>query len=243
MDQQYKENGGQVNNDHPADNTPDSEAQRKRLFSVFFGVGLAGFVVGGLYLYNSINAPFAHLSNTNTTDSLAMSQEIVSELKNRDTDKDTLSDYQELFTTNTSPYLRDSDGDGLSDSDEAKNGTDPNCPEGRTCGVVTNANASTNSGASPQIAALRQALKESGAPANVIDGMSDQELYQQYQSAVVGTSSANENVNAGSVDVNNLSASQVRSLLQANGIDTSTLETVDDATLMSIYQDAIGNLN
>ncbi len=242
MDQQYKENGGQSNNDLQRGSTPDNEAQRKRLFSVVFGVGFAGFVIGGLFLYNSINAPFAKLSNTNTSDSLAMSQEIISELKKRDTDKDTLTDYQELFTTDTSPYLRDSDGDGLADSDEVANGKDPNCPEGRTCGVATNANSNSNSVSSPQIAALRQALKESGAPASVIDAMSDQELYQQYQSAVIGTST-NDNVNAGSVDASNLNATQVRALLQANGIDVSTLDTVDDATLMSIYQDAINNIN
>lgn len=246
MDLQDKENGGQHRDDRLSDTSPEDEAQRKRLFSVVFGVGFAGFVIGGLFLYNSINAPFARVSNSNATDSLAISQDIVNELKNTDTDKDDLSDYDELFTNNTSPYLKDSDGDGASDGDEVKNGANPNCPEGRTCSIVAGTNGNSNSGGSPQIAALRQALKESGAPASVIDAMSDDELYRQYQSAISGSvasANGNSNVNAGSVDVGTLGASEVRSLLEANGIDAATLNTVDDATLMSIYQEAISNIN
>lgn len=55
------------------------------------------------------------------------------ELKKKDTDDDGLSDYEELFTYKTSPYLADTDGDSSLDNVEIKNGTDPNCPEGRIC--------------------------------------------------------------------------------------------------------------
>jgi len=50
-----------------------------------------------------------------------------------DTDKDGLSDNDEFNIYQTSPFLSDSDGDGLSDKEEVVNGSDPNCPQGKTC--------------------------------------------------------------------------------------------------------------
>ena len=53
--------------------------------------------------------------------------------KTKDTDKDGLTDYLEINVYHTSPYLADTDGDGIPDGTEVKNGTDPNCPEGKVC--------------------------------------------------------------------------------------------------------------
>ncbi|MDD4412869.1 MAG: hypothetical protein PHR00_04470 [Patescibacteria group bacterium] len=50
-----------------------------------------------------------------------------------DTDGDGLSDQDEASVYNTSAYLVDTDGDGISDGQEVKNNTDPNCPEGKNC--------------------------------------------------------------------------------------------------------------
>lgn len=50
-----------------------------------------------------------------------------------DTDGDGLSDQDEANIYNTSAYLADTDGDGISDGQEIKNNTDPNCPEGKNC--------------------------------------------------------------------------------------------------------------
>jgi len=54
-----------------------------------------------------------------------------------DTDQDGLSDYEELYVFNTSPYLDDSDSDGLLDGAEVKNSTDPNCPQGQNCAATS----------------------------------------------------------------------------------------------------------
>lgn len=51
----------------------------------------------------------------------------------RDTDGDGLTDTQELTIYKTSPFLSDTDSDGISDGQEVKNGTNPNCPEGKQC--------------------------------------------------------------------------------------------------------------
>jgi len=61
------------------------------------------------------------------------------ELKNKDTDTDGLSDWDEMNLYKSSPYLADSDSDNINDYEEVKKGTDPNCPTGQNCtGASTN---------------------------------------------------------------------------------------------------------
>jgi len=57
-------------------------------------------------------------------------------LKQKDTDKDGLSDYDELYIYYTSPYLEDTDGDAVKDYDEIQQNTDPNCPKWRNCSYI-----------------------------------------------------------------------------------------------------------
>jgi hypothetical protein len=80
-------------------------------------------------------------------------------LKERDTDKDGISDYEELKTYGTSAFLPDTDGDGVGDADELKNGTDPNCPEGQNCSNQSglfNANSGTGASSSEVMASGQQ---------------------------------------------------------------------------------------
>ncbi|MDO9399423.1 MAG: hypothetical protein Q7T79_01930 [bacterium] len=100
---------------------------------VVFGVFV--LVAWTIQLKNSISSPFAYkgdgqnqLNNITTENS----DEI---LKTKDSDKDGLSDWDELNLYKTSPYLEDSDSDGFSDKQEVDSGKDPNCPAGRDCNV------------------------------------------------------------------------------------------------------------
>jgi hypothetical protein len=58
------------------------------------------------------------------------------DLKNKDTDKDGLSDFTELYQTKTSIFLEDTDSDGVSDFEETKQGGDALCPKGEDCSLL-----------------------------------------------------------------------------------------------------------
>jgi len=55
------------------------------------------------------------------------------DLRIKDTDRDGLTDYAELYIYRTSPYLSDTDSDNIPDSVEIAQGTNPLCPEGKNC--------------------------------------------------------------------------------------------------------------
>src|SRR5258708_2817826 len=86
-------------------------------------------------------------------------------MKSKDTDGDGLSDYDEVYVYHTSPYLKDSDSDGIDDKTELKRGTDPNCPEGKQCGpnggsAAISASASATDTASASLDAQQQAVTQ-----------------------------------------------------------------------------------
>jgi len=137
---------------------------------------------------------------------LAQNDNSEEELRAKDTDKDGLSDWDELNLYKTSPYLEDSDSDGFRDKEEVDAGKDPNCPAGRDCSVgsadsltststsvllpsyAPNLNIGTAtedmlnnmfSGAS-DVASLRKALLDAGMDKNLLDQISDEELIKSY---------------------------------------------------------------
>jgi hypothetical protein len=125
--------------------------------------------------------------------------------KNQDTDKDGLSDWEELNTYGTSPYLADSDSDGISDSIEISNSTDPNCKQGSDCSadVILNDISSASSSSSlisseddiikSNAAILRQALLEANAlDEETLNQISDEDLLTIYQAVLEETASRTE---------------------------------------------------
>src|SRR3989338_3470243 len=96
--------------------------------------GIGGVIFGGKYLGKNLVSPFQLvLDESYTFESDKESAELAA-MKARDTDADTLSDYDEQYVYQTSPYLDDSDSDGFGDAVEISSGNDPNCPVDRTCG-------------------------------------------------------------------------------------------------------------
>ncbi|MFA6429209.1 MAG: thrombospondin type 3 repeat-containing protein [Patescibacteria group bacterium] len=72
-------------------------------------------------------------------------QKAADALKIQDTDRDGLNDYSESNMYLTSPYLEDTDSDGVTDGMEVARGTDPSCPSGTSCAQALVDDAGTTS--------------------------------------------------------------------------------------------------
>lgn len=227
-------------------------------------VAAAGVVLGLWSIRNQIVQGVQRQDTAETQDTASADEngDQLAALRGQDTDQDGLSDYDELYVQDTSPYLPDSDSDGTSDADEIRNGTDPNCPEGTVCRAVRETTPSTGNGTEAGAATvdgLRQALISAGAPEHLVNNVSDEELIQLYTETIGQTPSPSTETNATpstnadttvppattggeSIDPAELRAftpAQVREFLSAAGVDEATLNQVDDATLQAIFQEAL----
>ncbi len=138
-------------------------------------------------------------------------------LQNMDTDNDTLSDYDELYTYDTSPYLEDTDSDGLTDLQEIQRGSDPNCPEGQDCSISGNIQASASS----------------------TDSFTDIYDEKETETPVIGNDieeSLVETLSGGEVNTEVL-----RQIMLANGFSQEDLDQISDEELTQIYIESINS--
>lgn len=214
----------------------------RQLYGVVIAAGIIALVFGFFQILNAIRSPFQAPKLENTTQ-LGATGSTIAALSKKDTDSDGLTDFDELYQYQTSPYLADSDSDGESDQAEVFGSTDPNCPQGETCtplAVVTNTNSSTNTvvgneninissaPGSLSVDELRIALRDAGAPAAELNSMSDEQLLQLYQdialesgtTAPTITNRTNQSSSTNAVGNTNLPSS----LENQTTVDRSTLE-------------------
>ncbi len=174
------------------------------LLSIFavFAIGL-----GFLQIRNTMYAPFA----LNNKVPYVVKDDIDTNeaLMYRDTDKDGLNDFDELYVYITSPYLADTDSDGVDDRIEIEKGSDPICAEGQTCSDIAAsedafpntaplASASSTLGAPPSTAELdqlvnnpveiRKMLLASGFDKKILDQTSDADLMKMVKDVLNATS-------------------------------------------------------
>lgn len=111
--------------------------EQKTGFGMVVAFGALALVFGTFYLWKHVASPFV-VSYTGpeflTGDEER--QREMERLRKEDTDKDGLNDYDELYIYRTSPYIADSDSDGVDDKTEVMNGGDPNCALNMPCGAV-----------------------------------------------------------------------------------------------------------
>ncbi len=235
--------------------TPHASLDSPRAFQLVATLGVIALIGSGVLTWYDIHRA-TRAPQTPTTNTSALAE--LNKLKTKDTDGDTLSDYDELYSYHTSPYLKDSDGDGTPDNEEIKSGDDPNCPKGKICSSFALLTSPTDANGNLTPAFLRQALRSAGVPQAQLDQTDDATLLKIYQDSVKNqpttntntntTTTANTNTNSATTtntntssslqQFNNLSATQIRQLLIQNGVDQSTLDNVDDQTLLQIFQQA-----
>ncbi len=211
-------------------------------------LGIAAVVGSGWFVYRTIvdvGTPSAYKNNANRNANTSPAIELA-KLQDKDTDGDGLSDYDELLSYNTSPYLKDSDSDGQTDAAEIAKGTDPNCPAGKACAgqqVLTTPTDATGA-LTPDF--LRQALREAGVAQTTLDELSNDDLLRLYQNVLQENAGA-DNTNSATTptleDLNNLTPAEIRQLLISSGVDAATLQSVDDATLQQIFDQGLNSGN
>ncbi|MDD5032311.1 MAG: hypothetical protein PHR36_04720 [Patescibacteria group bacterium] len=169
-------------------------------------------------LKENINGPFSY-NPTETTKSAATCEGPECEdLKDKDTDGDGLSDWDELNVYETSPYLEDSDSDGVFDKEEIESGADPNCPAGRDCSAVADTSVGTSAeedNASTQINSDLNAGGDTGELSTAQE--------ENLQKMLEGQSDA----------------SALRRMLLEAGMDEETLSQISDEDLMASYKEVL----
>lgn len=168
---------------------------------------LLAVTLGLIQMRNTLYKPFA--LNNSIPPMIGQEVNTIDALRYRDTDMDGLTDYDELYVYLTSPYLADSDSDGISDKQELEQGKNPNCAEGKDCmasyidegtslqpkaDVPTIFDASTMSVEDflTQPAQMRQSLIDSGMDKALIDQLTDEELTAIGQEMFASTTLMNQ---------------------------------------------------
>ncbi|MBI4272977.1 hypothetical protein HY621_03945 [Candidatus Uhrbacteria bacterium] len=179
------------------------------LLSFFIFAG-AGVLVFGVYLMvQNIREPFQFRGGSSRASSFPdlSSQDASKEaLRSSDTDRDTLSDYDELYVYRTSPYLADTDSDGYDDKQEIATGHDPNCATGDNCVAPAFSSTSTDTGVGSG-----SGFADLGG---IFGGKSPQSIYE----------------------LGALSVEQIKELLKSQGVTDEQLKGVDDNALQEMYQ-------
>lgn len=211
-----------------------------------------------------LKAPFGLKPAAPQQDASQLEAQSLLRLKITDTDKDGLSDYDELYLYKTSPYIPDSDSDGYPDEEEVRTGNDPNCPKGNDCStgitdpgvsVGVQNTAPTATAVNPYTLTdpkqIREVIASTGMiSAAELDQIDDATLLQLW-GQVKNTVTAPEGIpavttpavepSATSADKTKLPVNppvaDVRSLLLKSGVSQDVLNTIDDATLMKLYEE------
>ena len=186
--------------------------QQQKVSVIALGVfAIAAITLGLLHVNQGLMGAVAWNPKEKTIEQTQKKKEdTAQDLQSKDTDGDGLDDFEELQVFSTSPYLADTDGDNIDDAKEVQSGKDPNCPEGKTCGVGEAAIA----GAESSVSGFGLSGGELKPP----------EVPKELQQLLSGEG----------MDATTLSA-----LLGQNGIKEELLKDVSDADLTRLYGDAL----
>ena len=213
--------------------TPELHKHQKIAAIVLGFFSLLVLVLMIIQFRHNIYAPFSYAVAPASTVAPGQDLSSVAALKNKDTDGDGLSDYDEIYVYHTSPYLEDTDGDGFSDYEEVKNGTDPNCPAGQTCtsSPLTNSNQIVSP---DMLASSSTASIYNGSGYDMSAGAADNNPSLNITSSTDAT--AEQNLLNGQSDPQAL-----RQLLLEGGMDKATLDKISDTDLIKSYQDTLSS--
>lgn len=181
--------------------------------------------------------------------------------QSRDDDGDGLNNFAETAQYGTSPYLVDSDSDGINDAEEIANGTDPTCAQGELCaveseggdGTVTEAEVALSSltptlsgdAEQPSRDEMEAALLQRGLTQEQLDQLTDQEVLDVYlEVAAVAARGADTitNVQELTEELVALPSEEKRALLLESGVTRDQVDQLSDADVDALVSDAVNTV-
>ena len=217
---------------------PSAKSHEKIGLVVFAIIALATFILGYAQVKKSIYLPFVRKPNTyKTTEELDKERE--DHLKNIDTDKDELTDYDELYVFHTSPFLEDSDSDGVPDGKEVADGTDPNCPKGKVCRQASLGNSASGSGTTPAPAPTTVPSPDQGGSTAPAPTPQEQQMKAIFDTFGDPAALTKEKI---TTKVGAMSSVDLRAFLITMGVPQNALDKSDDTTLRKLLEDTLVEL-
>ncbi len=214
--------------------------REKAFIGILALVGVGILILGIWQFKNNLEVPFfmpngsesktADLNDLNNNDENIWGD--VTELHAKDTDSDGLSDYDELYVYNTSPYIEDTDSDGYSDKEEIDSGYDPNCPKGKDCMRSTKSQPKSEVDVMPDDAGSLFGNFDPGS------------LFGDSGSAIQseGSSSSELDDFGETIMGGDLTADNLREILRQQGASEAEISQIDDETLLQVYQEIINDM-
>lgn len=242
LTQKYGDNKT-VNQSEESEDFDEPKANTK----LFILLALAAFIILGFLLWYN-NSQFKKTVAVDVPDWVLDSldtkteEEQLAELKDKDTDRDGLTDYQELYQYGTSIFLADTDSDGYTDHEEVIEGYDALCPAGQNCNllrlitpktklseVIQEVNDSELTIEEAVLAEFKIFLLENGFSQEDLDLMTDEELLEIL--------SVMSEVTTSDIDNSSTTPGQVRDfLLSQPDADEEVINSLTDEELMLIQE-------
>lgn len=212
---------------------------------VFIVIGLSTITLGFFRLNKAIALPFRRNTTFTFKTTEQLEKERTQKLREQDTDGDGLNDYDELYVFRTSPFLEDSDSDGIPDGVEVAQESDPNCPKGKTCRqakiFAASSAAQQQGGSAPtDSSGTNPATGQSGQPTTSTSADAEAKVM-----AVIAETFGDPNTLTPEKIADGLktmSPNQLREFLGKLGVPTQALQRADDATLRKLVSDTLNEI-
>ena len=230
-------------------------SNKSKVLPLFFLsiLGLFVLVLGFFQIRGAIYGPFEGFKKSNAEQETTLTQEeilsiLLKQAKQEDTDKDGLSDYDEVYVYQTSPYIQDSDSDAFSDQEEVIAGSDPMDPNStpyrqnkdtEKSNLLEYSWPEVSEDEQFSIEDIRNFLIQAGIAKEIVDNIDDNELKKLYNDTKEETGIDPQDLESSyspEVDI-----SLLRQALIDEGVDSLMLEQIDDETLKTMFLENLGN--
>lgn len=230
-------------------------SNKSKVFQIFCLSVLGLFVLslGFFQIRGAIYGPFGGFGRLSAEKNPVLTQEeilsiLTEQAKQEDSDKDGLSDYDEIYVHHTSPYIQDSDSDAFSDREEVEAGSNPlsskSTPYHQEQTETTDSNLPEDvwlefTKEEFSLEEIRIFLIQAGIAKEIVDNIDDNELKKLYNDTKGETGIDPEDLGLSySPEVDIL---LLRQSLIDEGVDALMLEQIDDEELKSMFLENLGN--